>query len=187
MGKGTGLGLATVYGIVKQSQGFIYVYSEPGRGTSFKIYLPRAETVTPPRLSRPAPAAAPGGGETVLLVEDEEAVRTLTRHVLEMKGYHVIEAGDGQEALRRADHYDAPIHLLVTDVVMPHLGGRELADRLTRLRPDLRLLYLSGYTDDAVVRHGVLEAEVAFLQKPFTPNDLALKVRQVLDAPATRA
>jgi PAS domain S-box-containing protein len=181
VGRGTGLGLATVYGIVKQSGGSIFVYTEPNHGTSFKIYLPRFEAVAPLPRSHQGLSKSPGGGETILLVEDEEAVRTLTRQVLEAKGYTVIEARDGQDALGRAESHDGPIHLLLTDVVMPHLGGRELADRLTSARPELRVLYLSGYTDDAVVRHGVLEADVAFLQKPFTPAELARKVREVLD------
>jgi PAS domain S-box-containing protein len=183
VGRGTGLGLATVYGIVKQSGGSIFVYSEPNRGTSFKIYLPRLEAVAPLPKSNPGLVKSSGGGETILLVEDEEAVRTLTRQVLESKGYTAIEARDGQDALHRAERYEGPIHLLLTDVVMPHLGGRELADRLKVSRPGLRVLYLSGYTDDAVVRHGVLEADVAFLQKPFTPAELARKVREVLDGP----
>jgi PAS domain S-box-containing protein len=183
MGKGTGLGLATVYGIVKQSGGFIWVYSELHHGTSFKIYLPRAEegavAVTPSDQAKQAPR----GTETVLLVEDAPAVRAVTRQVLDRLGYTVLEAPDGKSAVHVATKHQGTIHLLVTDVVMPELGGRQLVERLIALRPDLKVLYVSGYTDDAVVRHGVLEAGIAYLQKPFTPDILARKVREVLEAP----
>jgi CheY-like chemotaxis protein len=182
-GKGTGLGLATVYGIVKQSGGSIYVYSEVGRGTSFKVYLPRVEQeqAASVRPALAAPQARPGGQETLLIVEDDEAVRALTRAVLRGRSYEVIEAVDADEALRLVAQNPKPIALLVTDVVMPGMSGRELASRLTTLRPELKVLYVSGYTDDAVVRHGLLEAEISFLQKPFTPDALARKVREVLD------
>lgn len=183
-GKGTGLGLATVYGIVKQSGGSIYVYSEAGRGTSFKIYLPRVEeaVAAPVRpAAAPTPQTRAGGQETLLVVEDDDAVRALTRTVLRGKSYNVIEAIDADEALRWVEEHSEPIHLLVTDVVMPGMSGRALAERLTELRPELKVLYVSGYTDDAVVRHGLLEAEIAFLQKPFTPDALARKVRELLD------
>lgn len=182
VGKGTGLGLATVYGIVKQSQGSIFVYSEVNRGTSFKIYLPRIEGAAEeaPRIEAKAPSR-PSGNETLLIVEDDEAVRALTRTVLRNSAYHVIESADGAEALRWAEGHADPIHLLVTDVVMPGMSGRELAERMTDLRKEVKVLYVSGYTDDSVVRHGLLEAEVAFLQKPFTPDALARKVREVLD------
>lgn len=188
-GKGTGLGLATVYGIVKQSGGNIYVYSEVGHGTSFKIYLPRLEQTAgangPTSDSGATPIVQPtartDGQETLLIVEDDDAVRALTSTVLRSHSYDVIEAVDADEALRWVEEHAQPIHLLVTDVVMPGMSGRELAERLTELRPGMKVLYVSGYTDDAVVRHGLLEAEVSFLQKPFSPSGLARKVREVLD------
>jgi CheY-like chemotaxis protein len=179
-GKGTGLGLATVYGIIKQSDGHIGVYSEPGHGTTFKIYLPRVEgtiiVVEPQRDT----SAALRGTETVLLVEDEDAVRALALRVLRSHGYTVLEARDGDEALLISEQHQGPIHLLVTDVVMPGMSGRQLAARLAPVRPELRALYVSGYTDNAISHHGVLEPETPFLQKPFTPNGLARKARDVL-------
>jgi signal transduction histidine kinase/CheY-like chemotaxis protein len=180
-GKGTGLGLATVYGIVKQSGGYIECDSEPGRGTTFRIYLSRVDVPAPAveRLGRPADAA--GGTETILLVEDEESVRELARDILRAIGYTVIEARNGVEALLLSERHQGPLDLLLTDVVMPRMSGRELADRLTLLRPDLSVLYMSGYTDDAVIRHGVLGAGTAFLQKPFTPAILVGRVRETLD------
>ena len=261
-GKGTGLGSRTVYGIVNQSGGHVWVESEPGRGTTFRVYLPRIEvaadaTVAPspawpeipapapvrrredltaqrqreetpaPAVSVPAPAppsarrredvapppvevpvvAAAGArpavdapvpeivddgpktarGETVLLVEDAQRVRAVVREILEMNGYAVLEARHGAEALEISSRHQGPIHLMVTDVVMPQMSGRELAQRLAPLRPDMRVLYMSGYTDDAIVRHGVLGAGMAFLSKPFTPDALAVKVREVLDTARTGA
>jgi len=183
-GKGTGLGLATVYGIVQQAAGFIWVYSEPGRGTTFKIYLPQVDAAAEGAAAGAAPADLPRGTETVLVAEDEAAVRAVTRQVLARQGYVVLEAPHGGAALDIAAQHRGPIHLLVTDVVMPGLSGRQLADQLARLRPDTKVLYVSGYTDDAVVRHGVLEAGIAYLQKPFTTDSLARKVREVLDRPA---
>jgi PAS domain S-box-containing protein len=181
-GKGTGLGLATVYGIVRQAGGHVEVYSEPGRGTTFMLYFPRAEEAAA-RQPNPAPGAEPRGSETVLLVEDDAAIRAVARHVLQGRGYRVLEAADAAEALRLAGEYLRRIHLLVADVVMPGVGGRELAQRLAALHPETKVLFTSGYTDDAVVRHGVREAEVAFLPKPFTPATLTQKVREVLDSP----
>ncbi len=179
-GKGTGLGLATVYGIVKQSGGYIWVYSEPGKGTSFKVYLPRVGEA--PALPEPhVPALASlRGTETILLVEDEQAVRTLSRRVLEARGYRVLEAGNGAKALEVARGSTGPIHLILTDLVMPDMTGTELASRLLSLRPGVRVLYMSGYTDDSVVRNGLLEQGRLFLQKPFTPETLARKVREAL-------
>lgn len=180
-GKGTGLGLATVYGIVNQSGGSILVYSEPGWGTTFKIYLPQIKEVSE-STSVSLPQEHPSQrGETILLVEDEPGVRNLVRDTLKEDGYIVLEASNSAEALLLCEQHPGQIHLLFTDVVMPGLSGRQLAERLLPLRPELKILYMSGYTDDAIVRHGVLEPGVAFLHKPFTPQILARKVREVLD------
>jgi len=181
-GRGTGLGLATVYGIIKQSGGFIWVYSEVGHGTTFKLYLPRVEELAE-RASQPAqaPARAARGTETVLVVEDEAPVRSVARQVLERHGYTVLEAPSAEAALDIVTRYSGTIHLLLTDVVMPGLNGRELANRLAGLRPDAKVIFMSGYTDDAVTRHGVLEPGSAYVQKPFTPDAIARKVREVLD------
>src|SRR3989442_485896 len=181
VGKGTGLGLARVYGIVKQSGGYIWVYSEPGHGTTVKVYLPRVPGAAEPL---PVAAATPElrrGSEIVLLVEDAAPVRSLARKSLESYGYTVLEAADGPAALDLAARHPRGIDILVTDVVMPGMSGRELAERLAPARPAMRVLYTSGYTDDAMVRQGVLRAGVAFLQKPFVPETLARKVREVLD------
>ena len=181
-GKGTGLGLATVYGIVKQSGGYVWVYSEPGRGTSFKIYLPRIEeeAYQPVKDRRPESKAVLRGSETVLLVEDEDGVRQLAREYLEASGYTVMEAGDGRKALEMAERNAGPIHLLMTDVVMPGVSGRELAERIEKLRPGIKVLFMSGYTDQAVVHHGILEDDAVLLQKPFTLATLAEKLREIL-------
>jgi two-component system, cell cycle sensor histidine kinase and response regulator CckA len=181
VGKGTGLGLATVYGIVKQSGGHIGVYSEIGLGTAFKVYLPRVDPVIGIGKGLSRITIPPRGTETVLLVEDEAAVRALSRRVLEHAGYKVLEAADGAEALQVAAEHAGTIHLLLTDVVMPGLGGQAVAEQLAEQRPGLRSLFISGYTDDAVVRHGILHDRVNFLQKPFSPAALAIKVREVLD------
>ena len=186
-GKGTGLGLATVYGIVEQSGGQVLAYSEPKVGSSFKVYLPRvaSEAIEP----EPAPekAAPRGGTETVLLVEDEDAVRATAKEALESSGYRVLEGRDGVHALEVAQAHDGEIQLLVSDVVMPRMGGGELAQRLVALRPDTRVLFISGYPDDAVVRHGVLEQGTQLLQKPFALAEFVRRVREVLDAPRQKA
>jgi two-component system cell cycle sensor histidine kinase/response regulator CckA len=182
LGHGTGLGLATVYGIVKQNGGDVRVYSEEGLGTTFKVYLPHAGQAAPPSRA-PVRPEMPGGQETVLLVEDNEGARELSRRVLSSLGYTLLEARDGQEALRLAAEYPGAIHLLLTDVVLPGMSGTALAGQLARSRPGLKTLYMSGYTDNAIAHHGVLDAGVAFLQKPFGPAELARKVRAVLDSP----
>jgi two-component system, cell cycle sensor histidine kinase and response regulator CckA len=187
-GKGTGLGLATVYGIVKQSGGYVWVYSEPGRGTSFKVYLPRIwdEQTTPGRDRKLDGQALPQGTETILLVEDEKGVRELAREYLEMTGYTVIEAENGHMALELAALHSGPIHLLMTDVVMPGISGRELSERVKSIRPGIRVLFMSGYTDQAVVHHGILETDAVLLQKPFTVAALAAKLRDILNVEVAR-
>jgi PAS domain S-box-containing protein len=181
-GKGTGLGLATVYGVVKQSDGYIWVYSEAGQGTTFKIYLPlAADVVEPPKTQSAAPAPI-RGSETILLVEDEESVRMLVADFLKTTGHTVLEATEGEEAIRLAAAHNNKIDLLISDVVMPKMSGRELWNDLRKRLPTLKVLFISGYTDDSVVRHGVIDGDVAFLQKPFTMRALAGKIREVLDA-----
>jgi PAS domain S-box-containing protein len=183
-GKGTGLGLATVYGVVKQSGGFIWVYSEVDRGTTFKIYLPQVTADVDKRAADKEPSGPQPGHETILFVEDEESVRVLVRSYLETTGYRVLEAGDGVEALEAAAAHKGPIHILITDVVMPRLSGREVATRLSAKEPGMKVLYISGYTDDSIFRDGVLEGGMAFLQKPFNLKTLARKIREVLDGQA---
>jgi len=183
VGKGTGLGLSTVYGIIKQSGGYIWVYSEVGRGSTFKAYLPRVDAPAEIPLSRSAQPAR-HGSETVLLVEDEDGVRSLVRQVLHKHGYNVLEARHGGEALLMCERHPGKIDMLLTDVVLQQMSGRELAERLLKVRPEMKVLYVSGYADDAIVHHGVLTAGMAFLQKPFTTEALARKVRYVLDGPA---
>jgi CheY-like chemotaxis protein len=186
VGKGTGLGLATVFGIVRQSGGYVGLYSEPGRGTTFKIYLPRTDRVAT-ALGATRPSGNVRGTETILLVEDEEQVRAVACAILQRHGYDVLEASNGGEALLISQDFPNRIHLLLTDVVMPRVSGRRLAEQLKPVRPEMKVLYASGYTDDAIVRHGVLEAGVAFIQKPFTPDGLLRRVRGVLDAGAPDA
>ncbi len=179
-GRGSGLGLATVYGIVKQSGGHVYVYSELGRGTTFKIYLPSVSEPTAVAAPRPAPPELVGGVETVLLVEDNESARELASTVLARLGYSVLTAPDGDEALRLLEGNSAPLNLLVSDVVMPGMTGPELAQRVSVAHPETKVLFTSGYSDDAIVRHGVLSAGAMFMQKPYTPAVLARKVREAL-------
>ncbi|PYQ25066.1 MAG: hybrid sensor histidine kinase/response regulator [Acidobacteria bacterium] len=181
-GKGTGLGLSTVYGIVKQSEGLIYVYSEPGHGTTFKIYLPAVEG----EVERPAePSPSRRGSETVLLVEDEDGLRALIGELLEEDGYHVLAAENPTKAIEAAETYEGVIHLLLTDVVMPQMSGRDVARRVKERRPDVRVLYMSGYTEDAIANRGVLEAGSSLISKPFTQEALTRKLRELLD-PASR-
>jgi two-component system cell cycle sensor histidine kinase/response regulator CckA len=179
-GRGTGLGLSTVYGIVKQSGGSIWVYSEPGAGTTFKIYLPAAVTVDRPQVA--APSGSVKGTETILLVEDDEGVRKVANRILVRQGYTVLLTAGAADALALLGAHAGPIHMMLTDVVMPHMNGRELADRATAIRPDLKVLFMSGYTDDAIVHHGVLDPDTAFIEKPLSTEPLARKVREVLDS-----
>jgi signal transduction histidine kinase/CheY-like chemotaxis protein len=181
VGEGTGLGLSMVYGIVKQNSGHIGVYSEPGRGTTFKMYLPRVDEPMEATDSPARSVALPRGTETVLLVEDEPQVRTLIRDTLQRHGYAVLEARHGVEALVMAANHPDPIHLLVTDVVMPQVSGPQVAQRLAPARPDMKVLYMSGYAEHAVIHHGVLDPGAAFLHKPFSLDVLAAKVREALN------
>jgi CheY-like chemotaxis protein len=181
-GTGTGLGLATVYGIVKQSGGYVWCYSEPGHGATFKVYLPRVDAPVAPVPARAAERTNTGT-ETVLLVEDESGVRALARRVLEKRGYTVLEAGTADAALRLVGDYVGRIHLLLTDVVLPGTNGRKLADALLAQRADVKVLFMSGYTEEMVVQRGVLGPNTEFINKPFSAAALAEKVRDVLDAP----
>jgi CheY-like chemotaxis protein len=181
-GRGTGLGLSTVYGVVKQSNGHIQVYSERGIGTTIKVYLPAVEApveVLP--LSSAEASARMIRGETLLLIEDETLVRELTHEILTGQGYRVLDAGSGEEAIRVFEAHPGPIQLVVTDVIMPGMNGREVYERMAQLRPDLKVLYMSGYTQSAIVHRGVLEPGTAFVQKPFTIPGFLERVREVLD------
>jgi CheY-like chemotaxis protein len=181
-GKGTGLGLATCQTIVQQSGGHIGVYSELGRGTTFKIYFPRVELPLDVSVRAIQTGPLPRGTETLLIVEDEPSVRHLATTVLEAQGYKVLSASNGQDALHSArNHAGSPIRLVVTDVIMPQMGGKVMAEWLKTANPDLKILFTSGYTDDAITQHGVLETGVDFLPKPYTPATLVLKVREMLD------
>jgi PAS domain S-box-containing protein len=179
LGKGTGLGLATVYGIVKQSGGYIYAFSEPGHGTTFKVYLPQVSDPASPRPSL-EPVESTDGTETVLLVEDDDSVRAVTRSILQRSGYVVLEAADGAEAIQLCAKESRPIHILLTDAIMPNISGRVLAQRVTQCRPGIKVLFMSGHADDQILGHGALTAEKT-IQKPFTPAELTRRVRQALD------
>ncbi len=181
-GKGTGLGLSTVYGIVKQSDGFIWTYSEPGNGTTFKIYFPRAQGAIARDAVEVKIEAGFQGSETVLVVEDEASVRSLAGRILRDRGYNVLEASDGMEALRLAEGFAEKIHMILTDAIMPGMSGKELVSRIEASRPGIKSLFVSGYTDNSIVHHGILDSNIAFLQKPFTVDSLSRKVRQVLNS-----
>jgi CheY-like chemotaxis protein len=184
VGKGTGLGLATVYGIVKQNNGFINVYSEPGQGSTFKIYLSRLVAGADTDMAVPEKKSAAGGTETILLVEDEPSILKITRMMLERKGYSVLSADTPALAMEKAKNHAGPIALLMTDVVMPEMNGRDLAGQISRLYPDIRVLFMSGYTADVIAHQGILDDKVAFIQKPFSMAEMTEKVREVLDIPA---
>jgi len=180
-GKGTGLGLSTVYGIVKQNNGFVWVYSEPGQGTTFKIYMPKAVEDAVLDEIEITTTADLSGSDTVLIVEDDDSLRKLAHKALQQKGYKVLEAENGEDALRVSEEHEDPIDLLITDVVMPKMDGKETAERLQPLYPQMKVIYMSGYTDNAIVHHGVLAPGLNFIEKPFSPEGLARKVREVLD------
>jgi len=182
VGKGTGLGLSTVYGIVKQNNGFIQVYSEPGRGSTFKVYLPMVKGDAKPKEKEQTPVEDHGGSETVLIVEDNDSLRNFAQKILHVYGYGTLVAENGEDALRVCKKHDGQIDLMITDVVMPKMGGKEAAERLQPLYPRMKVIYMSGYTDNAIVHHGVLEPGLNFLEKPFTPEGLARKVRKAIES-----
>jgi CheY-like chemotaxis protein len=177
--RGTGLGLATSYGIVKQGGGHIAAYSEPGVGTTMRVYLPCVQQSPEPRLVKEE--TLPRGSETILLVEDDRPVRATAARILTNQGYRVLEAGDGAAALALLDGTGLAVDLMITDVVLPGMGGRELAEQVARIRPQIRILYVTGYTDDVILQHRLVERDVSLLQKPFTAGSLGAKVREVLD------
>ena len=185
-GKGTGLGLSTVFGIVQQSGGSVRVYSEPGEGTTLEVYLPQADPACAVAVEAATDTGTWRGCETILLVEDDAAVRALTRTILERNGYLVLEAQSGGDALLICEEHEETIHVLLTDVVMPRMNGRKLAERLAVLRPEMKVLFMSGYTDDSIIRHGILDSDVWFLQKPITPKTLTRKLREVIDSEGRR-
>ena len=180
IGQGTGLGLATIYGIIQQNQGFINVYSEPGKGTTFRLCFPRQVGTVCEKISAGTAAIPAGGGETILLVEDEQAIRILGQQMLEKLGYRVVAASSPKEAIRLAEEHTAHFDLLITDVVMPEMNGRDLANRLHALYPEIIILFMSGYTSNVIVHRGVLDDGVNFIAKPFSQKDLAVKVHQIL-------
>jgi len=181
LGKGTGLGLATVYGVVKQNNGLINVHSEPGQGTTFKIYLPRHQAKTTPLPKKGTDKPSERGDETVLLVEDEPSILRMTTMMLERQGYKVVGASTPGKAVRLATEHAGDIHLLMTDVVMPEMNGRDLAKNILSLYPGLKCLFMSGYNADVIAHHGVLDDGVNFIQKPFSKQDLSAKLREILD------
>ncbi len=185
-GAGTGLGLATVYGIVEQSGGYISVYSAPGEGSTFKVYLPQVVDMIESRVEE-SMTEVPGGTETILVVEDQATVRAMTYRILERKGYNVLEAENGEEALRVWEQHQQRIELVLTDMTMPLMNGRELVGRLSEMEPNIRVLYMSGFTHDLAMQRGDLGSGAAFIAKPFTPSELARKVREVLDVPRPRS